>query len=113
RPKLPPKSSLESIPSLAVKLCPRGLAAFISRNDRLPTMPMTEDRRAPLHATLQKALAECEAAIKPVFDAGAYHLPADELELLQEVGLGNSVIRRNVLAHEAVYASRSEYQAIT
>ncbi|MGN8119192.1 hypothetical protein [Labrys sp. 22185] len=70
-------------------------------------MPMTEDRRDRLHAALEKALTECEAALKPVFDAGAYHLPADELELLHEVSFKLGILR-SVVLHRDISPAEAE-----
>ncbi|CAM5775077.1 hypothetical protein LMIY3S_04842 [Labrys miyagiensis] len=72
-------------------------------------MPMTEDHRDRLHAALQKALVECEAAMKPVFDAGAYHLPADELELLHEVDFKLGMLR-SVILHRDITPAEAELQ---
>lgn len=54
---------------------------------------MSDDKRRRFNTQLDQAIEAAKAALRPVFDGGAYDLSEDELSLLSEVSFKLGMLR--------------------
>lgn len=65
-------------------------------------MPMSDDNRQHFHAHLDQALDAAKAALKPVFDNGAYDLSEDELSLVSEISFKLGMLRMVIIDRDLI-----------